>query len=406
MTEEGRQPLDDFEAELEDLGPLMAQQEIAYASEPDPEFIRTLRDRLTGDAQPVPVLRQPSLLSRIGQWLGENRALATGAALVAAALIVVAAGVLRGSSLAPGSSRSLAFAPPTPKTSDITRSYPGAGGLGAGGIPPVWYSYAQPVAGIAYPGRLVLQGQPPAGGPSHAAAYRLNGPSFDLPRLRTLAAKLGIHGTPKSVTVGGQTWRYIQEVPGRLQVHSIAINTRTGELVYHDTSVPPVSGGLSGRQVAAAQRWLRSMGWPSRAMVPRAPTTNGEKLAPWVVQFGWRGTSATVPAAAVVANRQGAIVEAFVEPPVERDESVPIVSRGGAWNELRRRGGPIGVDGETAIGAKPGTASLAHSSLTEVLTRGEGGTRYLVPSYQFEGNAAISGVAGPRHWIAIVPATK
>jgi hypothetical protein len=197
---------------------------------------------------------------------------------------------------------------------------------------------------------------------------------------------------------------YVAQTAGPLSLHSIAINTRTGELVYHDTSLPPVAKErVTAAQVAAARRWLQRLGWPGGAMTLRRPMTAQEAMEPWVVRFNWPGAEADVPAASLVVDSHGAVAEAFLEPPVQKHQSVSIIGRAAAWSALHR-GGPIGVEGMVGFPAGPGTAALSHTRFIEVLTHASNGRTYLVPSYRFEGTATIEGVRAPKRWIAVVPA--
>lgn len=397
---------EELEAELEDLGPLMAQQEIALGTEPDPEFVRSLRNRLTGEGEIVPTPAQPSVGSRLSAWARKYWAPAGGlAAAVAVALIVVIGG--HGGTGSPiATPVQSAFHLPRPGSSDVTRSYPAPGGLG-GGPPPVWYSSLQPPPGVAYAGHLTLRGAPLPAIPGQAAAYQLDGPGFDLPRLRALAGILGIAGRVRHMAVGADRWAYVAQQSGPEHLHSIAVNQRTGELVYHNIQGnPSVPNQVTAAQRAAARAWLSTLGWPGTSMPVRRSVTEQEAILPSAIRFNWPQVTGDVPAASVMVDTSGTVIEAILEPPVSAATQVTVESRQAAWSSLRQRGGPIGVVGAVTVPAKPGTATLTDTALVEIVAHAANGRMYLVPSYRFEGNATISGVPGTKRWIAIVPAAK
>jgi hypothetical protein len=407
MSDDGLPPLEAFERELEELGSLMAEQELAFGVEPDPEFVRSLRNRLTGETQPAVARESPP--ERLLGWTRRYWVQAGGlAAAVAVALIVVLGG-RHGAGSPVATPVQSAFRVPTPGRSDLTRSYPIAGGLGAG-PPPIWSSNLAPPPGAPYAGHLTLQGRPIAAAPDGVDAYRLDGPQFDLPRLRAMAHTLGISGPVRHITVQGTRWAYVAQQAGIASLHSIAIDERTGELIYHNLAGnAPVPPRVTDAQVAAARTWLAKLGWPANAMSSRTPTP-AEAALPWVVRLDWlhtvAGIQSDVPAASVSLNTRGTVTDAVLEPPIRSGTPVQLVSPQAAWNTLKHSGGPIGVEGMIGLPVHKGTATLADTQVIEVLTRTPDGTSYLVPSYRFEGTATIRGVPGTKRWVAIVPAVK
>lgn len=378
---------------------------MALASEPDPEFVRSLRNRLTGEAQPGKSPRE-SFRERLPAWARRYWVPVGALAAAAAVALIVVLGSNR--STGPGStSTQSAFAVPTPGRADVTRSYPSAGGLGGGNLQVVWYSYLQPPPGAPYAGRLTLQGQPLPGAPKQASAYRLDAPRFDLPRLRALARTLGIIGPLRHMTVEHDRWAFVAQRTN-VTLHSIAINVVTGELVYHHTfqSNAPNPAHVTNAQITAARAWLSKLGWPASSMPVRRPATEQEALFPWVVRFNWSGVAADVPAASVSLDTSGRVTEAVLEPPIDATTRITLASRQDAWNALKRSGGPIGVEGMIGQQPLPGTATLAGTQLIDVLTRSANGRSYLVPSYRFQGRATIQSVRATKRWIAIVPAVK
>lgn len=403
MADDGLQPLSDIEAELEDLGPLMAQQEMALEAEPDPEFVRSLRNRLTGEAEPV-VSVQERRTGRLAAWARKYSLVAGGLAAAAVVLLVV---LLKYGSGSPGTTPvQSAFHLPRPDQADITRSYPSPGGVGAGGPPPIWSSNLVPPAGAAYAGRLTLHGKPLPSIPERAQAYRLQGSQFDASRLGALATSLGISGSVRHMTVEHQRWVYVAEQTGPA-LHSVAVNLDSGELVYHDTrSTAPVPTRVTDKEQAQARAWMSKLGWPADSMPYRAPGTEQERALPWVVRFNWPRAETDVPAASVALDRTGAVTDAVLEPPVLATEQVSLESRQAAWNRLRQRGGPIGMEGVVGLPPGPGTATLKSVRIVHILAHAVNGQGYLVPAYRFEGTATINDISGTKRWFAIVLAAR
>lgn len=406
MSDEPMGGFDDLEHELAELGPLMAQQEVALNTEPEPEFVRTLRNRLTGEGEAVAAPTRSSPRERLAAWARKYGVVAGGlAAAAAVALIVLVGGNRPGVSPVPTPIQS-AFHLPAPTGRDITRSYPVAGGLGGGPVPPVWASNLQPPPGTAYGGRLTLNSATLPSQPDRAPAYRLAGPRFDAPRLRAMAASLGIAGSVRHMTVEGDRWAYLSQQTGPMALHSLAVNLRTGELVYHDTRVSaPVPTRVTRTEQEAARRWMSRLGWPGGTMRLRQPWSPQEAALSWAVRFDWPNVGANVPAASVSVDTRGVVTDAVLEPPAVAMEQVPLKSRQAAWNELQKRGGPIAVEGMVGVPPKPGTATLTYTWMAYIVAHAPDGTGYLVPAYHFEGRATISG-DGTKRWFAIVPAAK
>jgi hypothetical protein len=126
-----------------------------------------------------------------------------------------------------------------------------------------------------------------------------------------------------------------------------------------------------------------------------------------MVRLGWaRAGSSDAPAAVLAVGPQGGIGEAHVWPPVARRVQSPSQTYVSAWAQIRDERAPVGVDGMIGFPHRSGTGILQHASLVEVLTEMKNGRLVLAPAYRFAGSVNIKGVAGSRHWYAIVPSAS
>ncbi len=405
-----------LERTIHDLRPVMRQRRQAEATQPDPEFLRSLRVHLTeenGDQQVVlpTVTRRPSP-PRVGRPTVPSRLRNVSPAVWAGVSAIAVAAVLVVLLLRPGlsggpSPKSMAFAVPRPSRSDVTRAYPVPYGQGAGGgVPAPWVNDLAPAPGSAYPSHLTLSGTAPRTGPAPVPAYKLAGPTFDVPRLRAIAATLGVAGPTRQNRQKDGTWMYIQtHAPmGR----SVAISVQTGELIYHGDASPR---GLAPplRYVAAARAWLTRLGWPGAAMpVYQSPSgTSAER--PQIVTLGWPVQGgANVPAATILFAANGHVQQADVWPPVGRETTITAQAATRAWADVRADRIPVAVPNILALAPmdrKSGIGTLRGTDITQVFTQTRGGAVYLVPAYRFTGALHIKNAGGAFQWFALVPVT-
>ncbi|HLJ66831.1 MAG TPA: hypothetical protein VKX16_05680 [Chloroflexota bacterium] len=396
MSEGQRDPL---ERELETLGPLMRDQEAFAAMEPDPEFVRTLRARLTGAPAPRRAVAARPRKHPLRRWMMAAGGLAT---LAAAAVVLL---LLLGRSSTP-STHQVAFRVPTPDRNAVLRAYPVVG-LGGGSSPP-WSSNLDVPPGIPFAGSIHFPGVGPSRGPSSAPAFALQGPHFDVPRLRSLARALGIRGPVRYRSFNGDRFAYVVNQSSPSAAHSLAISLVTGKLIYHDTRSTG-SGSAFARvtpaAIAAARRWIARLGWPASNPVFHPVSPNEQDAGSFAVQFGWTGAiPADLPAAVIVMNAAGRVIDAQLYPPVARRQSVSVRSAAVAWQQVRRGRVPLAVLGLPPQPTQVGRGVLRHTSVLALLTSGQHGRLYLVPAYHFSGDATFA--SGRQRWYAIIPAAR
>jgi hypothetical protein len=247
--------------ELAELGPLMLRQERTEAEMPDPDFVRNLRTRLMDaeTALPDPQFAR-DLRARLTGMGGLRpvaaqrtwRRAAVWAAATAAALVAVVIAVLasRGLPLSPGRGTAIvAWAPPAPGTGDLIRGFPfppvmGGGGAGGGGLISPEVSQFDAPWNAPYPGRLRLSAGKLHEGTTNLPAYQLRGPSFDAPHVARLAHLLGIRARATRAVSAGAIWAVAADggLPSQQPLHSLAVSTATGELVYHNTAYQALAG--------------------------------------------------------------------------------------------------------------------------------------------------------------------
>jgi hypothetical protein len=396
MSDEQR---DLLERELETLGPLMRDQETFLAQEPAPEFVQTLRARLTGTPAPRRVVSAHSRKHPLRRWMIAGGGLATLAGVAAALLILL------GRPSAP-STHQVAFRVPTPGRNAVLRAYPVFGQ--GGGPPPPWASDLDVPPGTPFAGSIHFPGAGPSQGPSRAPAFALQGPHFDVPRLRSLARALGIHGPVRYQSFNGERFAYVANQSSPFAVQSLAISLVTGKLIYHDTrSAGPgsTSARVTPAAIAGARRWVALLGWPAAEPVFHPVSPNEQAAGSSAIQFGWTGaTPADLPAAVIVMSAVGHVVDARLYPPVARHESVPLRSAAVAWQQVKQGTVPLAVPGLPPQPAQVGRGVLQQTSVLALLTSGQHGRLYLVPAYHFSGEATFP--PGRRAWYAIVPAGR
>lgn len=414
MPIDSTDPLADLEAELEQLGPFMARQAHAEEVEPNDQFVRTLRNRLTGTAEVtstvpterVPASSRPARRSLWRRWWAVG-GLSLSGAIVAAALLLF---INTNKAHSPGApTTNVAAGVPVPSKSDIYRSYPLPGQYGAGGPPQPYENTLDQPPGAPWKGHLHLNASTLPPGLTATQAYRLQGATFDAPRLGSMAHELGIPGSIQQTTQDGTTWKYVMSRQ-RSNVHSVAVATNSGELLYHDTAVAPYDFRTHRRpdaaDINAARTWLSSLGWPGREMSLHSPTSPQEQEADIYVRLDWAGAGlADIPAAILLMGQGHRVAAARVYPPVHAGLTVSTRTFAAAWEVMKTGTVPVAVNRLLDTPPKSGTGTLRKSALIYVLTSNKSGVMYLVPAYRFSGSASIPGV-GPRIWYAIVPALK
>jgi hypothetical protein len=396
-------PDDAWERELAELGPLMRRQEQAETAEPDPAFVRALRSRLVGPeptTAPIPMRRK-----RLWPRLAFGGVVSAAAAAAAAVALVLGSHNAR----APGQLQ-VAFALPTPDATSLAQSFPVYGLGGGGGVPEPWADTAGIPGGAPYAGHLRLRAGTLPSGPRRLPAHRLAGPEFAAPRIRVLAATLGIPGQVKRSTQPSGRWAYVWKKP-RLPSdpidRSVAVNLQTGQLIFHNFNLNSVGPGQQlplndPANVAAARVWLTSLGWPGAQMPVHQPTSPQEAARTNSVTLDWAGAGSTDVPAATIEVAHGTIIDATLWPPVSRSGSVPARGYPAAWAEVRAGRVPIGLAGQI-YPPKNGSGALERKAIFQVFIRTPAGALYLAPAYRFEGTASIQGT-GSYHWYAFVPA--
>jgi hypothetical protein len=430
--------------DLAELGPWMRRQERAEAERPNPDFVRDLRARLMAAEPAVPdpqVARdlrtrvtgmdglRGAAPQRRWRWAAVWAGLpaAALAALVAVIIVVLAS---RGWTLSPGrGTASVAWAPPAPGTGDLIRGFPFPPGLGGGGgggglISPEVSQFDAPW-NAPYPGRLRLAAGRLHGEASALPAYQLRGPSFDAPHVARLAHLLGIRARATRAVSAGAIWAVAADggLPSKQPLHSLAVSTATGELVYHNTVYQPLVGPPHAQDkasvAAAARAWLTRLGWPGRDMpLQAAALLPGGAPNAWIVDFGWphvRGTP-TSPAATLLIVPRWHVADARLWPPVARSRRLSARPVSAAWTMLQRGDIPLAVTVRGALTGPPGggRGTVRSVEVVQVLTADVNGILYLVPAYRFAGTAQLrvvpQGGVVPRAqpvratWYAVVPA--
>ncbi len=411
---------EDAERALAELGPVVHRKEQVEAERLRSAFRDNLRTRLMTTAAErgrSDMARGPGL----PVWTKPRQPWAAWAAsAVALAAVLIVALVLHGHRaetrpVAVATPGRPALHPPPPAVADLLRAAPPSFQGGSGGLPIPELSGFDVQAG-AYGGHLTLSAARLPAEPAFLPAYRLAGPSFDLPRMAVLARQLGIVQPVVLRTSPGdhQTWQVAaQGGPGSNQaLHSLAISRHTGELIYHHapniSASHPAPALNRSRAVSFARRWITALGWP--AQMPVLNTVPDTQLLPpaagipWQVSFGWRGVARPAETqATVIVLPDGRVIEARLWLPIRRSGHVVTRDVQTAWRMVRTRKVPIAVQ-EMGAMRVAGAGSLRRVEVVEALdTRGT--ILYLVPMYRFQGTVRITGL-GEHKWSALVPAVK
>lgn len=420
---------DDLDRELQELGPLMAEQARLETEGPDPAFATELRARLVAQAAArqrgtveAPASKRRGF--RLPRW---SLGLSGLGAAVAVAAVVLMLLLGRGKNPAsPEGQKTAYFVPPTPSGQDITKSYPPIGQFGGGGGPvPPTHSRIESIPGSPYPGKLALSGGTLPRTPATVRAYRLQDASAIAARVKQLARVLGIHGpvqrTKDYDLTGVQvpnvappmvTWLVVRQGSATTE-RSIAISTLTGAVIYHDLTVdlPPGSNAAArphARALSEARSFLTRLGWPGSSMLEGTPATTPFPGTA-VIGLNWPGvSSADRPGAEIWVTHGGHVDEALILPPVQEATNIKPRSIDAAWKLVQTGKAPVGVANSGVVDPRHGpggTGSLTSVSIEQVVTFTSSGRIYLVPAYRFTGTVTLQGVPGTKSWIALVPAT-
>jgi len=439
MSDEERRAAGDaaVEQRLRELGPLVQRLEQIEGETAAPTFVRDLRARLLlgeaavadergegltptrssagGGAESRRPYRQGTRRARPALWAGV-------AAVALVAVLVALVVVPRWNGQRPGAVN-VAARLPRLNTADLTRDYPappGQGGGGGGVVTPTNSAFDPDPVPLYYgPLRLTAGALPRTDGP--LPAYQLDAP-LGSARLAALARSLGIPDRVTRARTGGAIWLVVANATGLPgphvpPLHSLAVSTATGEVIYHDLRYPNVDPRQhipsQAQAVAEAQAWLTRLGWPGQRMpVMGAKNTFG----PWFIDLGWPGVgAATTPAATVEVAPGGHVDDARLWPPLAHSYQTPARTVRGAWTALQSGAIPLAVtetDQSALFTPTGGQGTVRQVDVVQVLAPGAHGRTYLVPAYRFAGTAHLAGdpasAAGGMNatWYALVPALQ
>jgi hypothetical protein len=406
------EPEKELAQQLDQLGPLMSEQERAEAEldpqftqnlrahlvqgeelAPHPEFARTLRASLVG--RRIRPLQKPSI-RRIPRWQGIAAAATATAVLVFLILVALLT-----------HTPSTNFKPPYPTKADIVFSYPAPGAVVHRLAPVISLIHTRP--GIPFAGRLHLRAKKLPSGSLRLRAYKLAPPAD----AATLARLLDVDAHIRRVHSGGAVWSVAATGGFRSHrpLHSVAVSLATGEVIYHDRRnfvLPRSKRPLSQAQtVAVARRWLTRSGWPGRQMPVRSVGTLESTPKIRQVVFSWVGvgTAATEEATLwVTPNRS--VVEAWLWPPVVQSGLIPARAVAAAWADVRHSALPLAVKGVSPYTRASGSGSVQHTSVVSILSQGGDRRVYLVPTYRFEGTVRIRGRVHAHPWYGLAPSAS
>ncbi|MDQ2830683.1 MAG: hypothetical protein M3Y74_16755 [Chloroflexota bacterium] len=439
MSDEERRAAGDaaVEQRLRELGPLVQRLEQIEGETAAPTFVRDLRARLLLGEAAVADERDEGLTptrssagggadSRRPYIQGTRRARPALWAVVAAvalvAVLVALVVVPRWNGQRPGAAN-VAASLPRLSIADLTRDYPFPPGQGAGGGGPVTPANSafdpDPVPLYYGPLRLTAGALPRTDDP--LLAYQLDAP-LGSARLTALARSLGIPDRVTRARAGGAIWLVAANATGLPgphvpPLHSLAVSTTTGEVIYHDLRYPNVDPRQhipsQAQAVAEARAWLTRLGWPGQRMpVLSAKNTFG----PWFIDLGWTGVDATTTPAAIVAVAPGGHVDdARLWPPLAHLYQAPARTVRVAWTALHGGTIPLAVtetDQRALFTPTGGQGTVRRVDVVQVLAPGAHGRTYLVPAYRFAGTAHLAGgaasAAGSMNatWYALVPALQ
>ncbi len=409
---------EDAERALTELGQVVHRKEQVEAEGLNSAYRDSLRARLVATAtkrgRTAGGPGIPAWTVRRHQWP------AWAATAVALAALLIVALVLHGHGagtrpVAVATPGTPALHPPPPAVADLLRAAPPSFQGQSGGLPIPELSGSDVQAG-AYGGHLTLSAGHLPVEPAFLPAYRLAGPSFDVPRVAVLARQLGIDRpvVPRTNSIDHQIWEVAaQGGPGSNQpLHSLAISRHTGELIYHHAPNIPASHPAPAlnrtRAVSFAHRWITALGWPARmpvlSTVPDTQLLPPSAGIPWQVSFGWRGVARPAETqATVIVLPDGHVIEARLWPPIRRSGHVVTRDVQTAWRMVQTGAVPIAVQ-EMGAMRVTGAGSLQRADVVQALeTRGT--VPYLVPMYRFQGTVRITGL-GEHKWSALVPAMR
>ncbi|GAC1474672.1 MAG: hypothetical protein PVSMB7_29900 [Chloroflexota bacterium] len=196
-------------------------------------------------------------------------------------------------------------------------------------------------------------------------------------------------------------------------VHSVAINLRTGEMVYHDTrgfGGPGTSRPANDPEnVATARRFLTSAGWPGNTMPLHPALSPQEGFADNQATLGWIGAPLTdIAEAVIITNGHGTVVDATALTPIARSTSVRLRGYPEAWRLGATGKAPVAVDitAGASGGLKGGHGVRTKRDILAVLTTTPRGQSFLAPTYRFCGTVTLQGIAPVENWVAVVPASR
>ncbi len=396
-----------LEGTLTRVGPLLRRR--AEVDAPDPAFVARLRAHLAPDA--VPAAAAASAPHARPRWRGVRgvgvglTAAALGAAVLLALLVVVRP-------RPPVHLPVVAWRPPVPSRADLTRTFPAPAVAHMVGAVSPTVSLAALPHGVPYAGHVVLSTVPLPPQPARLRAFRLAAPvtSAAPAHVARLARSLGIHAPLRHASRGRAAWLVGVDGGGASHqpLHSLAVATMTGEVVYHDAPAPRREPWVNNpTAVAAARAWLARLGWPAARMPLAAIAHSGLPAGLRAIAFRWVGVgAAAMDAATLWVTPHGRVVEADVWPPVESARSIPARSLTAAWTAVRGGLVPLAIVGVPPHTAASGWGTMRRITITAVLSTGIDHRLYLVPTYHFAGTARLRGIHGARLCYALAPAGR
>ncbi len=394
------------------VGPLLRRR--ADLGAPDPAFVARLRAHLApnaaGDGAPVVAPSPAALGARLRRRGGRGVGAGLMAAALVAAVLIALLVVVRPHH--PAQLPVAAWLPPLPTVADLTRGFPAPAVAHAAGPVSPTASLAAPSHGLPYAGHVGLSTVPLPPRPARLRAFRLALPasSADPAHVVRLARSLGIYAPIRRTARGQTVWLVAADGGTALHrsLHSLAVATTTGEVVYHDalaTRREPWVDNLTA--VATARAWLARLGWPG-ARMPLAEIEHGDlPVGLRAIEFRWVGVGAAATDAVTLwVTPHGHVVEADVWPPIERTRSIPARSIVAAWTAVRGHMVPLAVEGVPPHTGAPGVGVMRRVTITYVLSTGADRRLYLVPAYHFAGTARLRGIHGERLCYALAPAGR
>ncbi len=400
---------------LRERAPLLRRRQ--GVGTPDITFVAHLRARLLSDE-----MAQPAAVGvgerAAGAPVGAPRHRGTAAGLVAAAavvLLLILGLVLLAHAPRPAHAPVVAWRPPLPSAADLSRGFPAPVRVSASVARDPTVSLAAPAPGVPYGGHIVLSVVSLPTRLFRLLAFRLAAPVTlaSAPQVTRLARRLGLSGAARRVVRGQTAWTVVATggPPTQRPLHSVAVSTGSGELVYHG-GVPLAElrhevWHANPFAVAAARRWLTQLGWPGTRMPLAAIEHSGLPTGLREIEFGWAeaGPVAT-DAATLWVTPAGHIIEADLWPPTESARTLVARRVSLAWQEVRAQAVPLALAGVVSTLTAPGTGLLRQVTVTQVLSAGPDQRLYLVPVYRFAGVAHLRGSGRIHPWYALAPADQ